>query len=141
VAWRGQRDRRYRRGVESTTQLEDFVRARVEEQVVTSRLAPAADARADAEAGPDRTQAVIDAVDQWELMAMADSAEHEGRPLLATDIRLRLARAYAAHGDFDPAWQDDAGTSPSDRVVARDAPTTQAPSTTTTRPTAWPEAR
>lgn len=107
-----------------------------------SRLTPAADARADAEAGPDRTQAVIDAVDQWELMAMADSAEHEGRPLLATGIRLRLARAYAAHGDFDPAWlEDDADTSLSDRVVARAGPTTQAPSTTTTRPTAWPEAR
>ena len=62
---------------------------------------------ADDDAARDRTRRVIDAVDRWELLALADTAELEGRPELATTLRLRLAGMYTAHEDFDRAWASD----------------------------------
>ena len=47
---------------------------------------------------------MTNALDRWELLALADTADHDGRPDLATGIRRRLALDYAHHDDFDPAW-------------------------------------
>lgn len=87
--------------------LEQFVRDRVEEEVLLARLAlavPAPVAVVPTGGVRQRERRVIDAVDRWELLALADTAEHDSRPDLAHRLRLRLADDYSSHSDFDPSW-------------------------------------
>ena len=87
--------------------LEEFVRARIEEDVVVARLSVSVEPASipgGGSNGSDRASRVTNALDRWELLALADTADHDGRPDLATGIRRRLALDYVHHDDFDPAW-------------------------------------
>ena len=108
MAWLGRTAAITVAGVEGSPALEDFVRARVEEELLIARLSlsvsPSVLARGRGR-GSVRARMVTDALDRWALLAVADSADRDERPEVATHVRRRLAHTYAEHGDFDPIWR------------------------------------
>jgi hypothetical protein len=84
------------RGVARPLSLEQFLRDRVDEDVLTARLNDTVPL--------ERAQAVTEALDRWELLELASTAQREGRPDFAASIRRGLAANYAAHPDLRAEW-------------------------------------
>jgi hypothetical protein len=87
--------------------LEQFVRDRVEEDVLMARANVALSVGVPGRGlsgSAEPAQAVIEALDRWELLGLASTVERDGRPELAASIRLRLAAHYAAHPDVRQEW-------------------------------------
>ena len=90
--------------------LEQFLRDRVDEDLLMARLSAAVSVPAPDQVtsrSAERTQAVIEVLDRWELLGLASTAERDGRPDLAVRIRRRLAAHYATHPDVRPEWLPD----------------------------------
>jgi hypothetical protein len=87
--------------------LEQFVRDRIHEDLLMARVNVAVSGavpdRGTARSA-DRAQAVIDALDRWELLGLASTLERDGRTDLAADVRRALAAHYATHPDVRPEW-------------------------------------
>jgi hypothetical protein len=86
--------------------IDDFVRARIAEDVARARTAMAA-RRQPAGKSTDRSWvgALTDAMDKSALLESAVTAEWDGRGEYAAAIRRRLAETYAQHPDFRAEWR------------------------------------
>jgi hypothetical protein len=87
--------------------LEQFLRDRVDEDVLAARSnvagpAPASGRRAPGSA--ERAQALTEAIDRWEQLEGASTAQRDGRPELAAWMLRGLAANYAAHPELRPEW-------------------------------------
>ena len=77
--------------------LDDFVRARIEEEVArASRRSK----RRTATDGEDWVGAFTEALDKRELLEQAATADFDGRSEYADVIRRRLAASYRSHPDY-----------------------------------------
>ena len=86
--------------------LDDFVRARVAEDVARAKTAMAARRQSPGKSS-DRNWigALTDAMDKSALLESAVTAEWDGRGEYAATIRRRLAEMYAQHPDFRAEWR------------------------------------
>ena len=77
--------------------LDDFVRARIEEEVAHATRRSARNTATD---GEDWVGAFTEALDKRELLEQAVSADVDGRAEYADGIRRRLAASYRGHPDY-----------------------------------------
>ena len=81
--------------------LDDFVQARVEEEIASASQGVARHTATD---GEDWVGDFTQALDKRELLGRAVAAEFDGRGEYAVAIRLRLAESYRSHPDYRPDW-------------------------------------
>ena len=85
--------------------LDDFVRARVEEQVSQARGAMARGQGGSRAVDRGWAEVLTDAIDKQELLEMAWTADRVDRREYAIALRKHLAQSYARHPDFRPEWR------------------------------------
>jgi hypothetical protein len=87
--------------------LDEFVRARIAEEVALAKTALAKSRQPSAGQGGDRdwARALTDAMDKRALLESAVTAEWDDRREYAAVIRRRLAETYAHHPDFRAEWR------------------------------------
>jgi hypothetical protein len=86
--------------------LDEFVRARIAEDVARAKAALAARRESPGESGGrDLVGGLTDAMDKRALLEIAVTAEWDDRREYAAKIRRRLADNYAHHPDFRADWR------------------------------------